>query len=98
MDILRERNVEFDVIEYIKTPPSESELREFLGLLDEDPKEMFHPGSFKKLGRNLDDFNSLDDVVELLKEHPEAMNRPICIRNGKAVIARPAEQVNEILD
>ena len=50
MDILRERNVEFDVIEYIKTPPSESELRGFLSLLENDPKEMFHPGSFEKLG------------------------------------------------
>jgi len=86
------------VIEYIKTPPSEETLRGFLGLLDVDPKEMFHPGSFKKLGRNLDDFKTLDDVVALLLDHPEAMNRPICIRNGKAVIARPAELVEQILD
>lgn len=98
MDILRERNVEFDVIEYIKTPPTEAELRGFLGLLEVEPREMFHSGSFEKLGRNLDDFKTLDDVVELLLEHPEVMNRPVCIRNGKAVIARPAELVEEILD
>ena len=98
MDILRERNGEFDVIEYIKTPPSESELRGFLSLLENDPKERFHPGAFEKLGRNLNDFSTLDDVVGLLLEHPEAMNRPVCIRNGKAVIARPAELVEQILD
>ncbi len=86
------------MIEYIKTPPSESELRGFLGLLDVDPRDMFHPGSFEKLGRNLDDFTTLDDVVGLLLEHPEVMNRPVCIRGGRAVIARPAERVNSILD
>ena len=59
---------------------------------------MFHSGSFAKLDRSLDDFETLDDVVELLLEHPEAMNRPVCIRNGKAVIARPAELVEQILD
>ena len=98
MDILRERNVEFDVIEYIKTPPTEAELRAFLVLLDVEPAEMFHSGAFSKLNRSLDDFKTLDDVVKLLLEHPEVMNRPICIRKGKAVIARPAELVEGILD
>ena len=59
---------------------------------------MFHPGSFEKLGKSLDDYKTVDDVVALLLEHPEVMNRPICIRNGKAVIARPAELVEQILD
>jgi arsenate reductase len=31
-------------------------------------------------------------------EHPEVMNRPIVVHGNKAVIARPAERVNEILD
>jgi arsenate reductase-like glutaredoxin family protein len=26
------------------------------------------------------------------------MNRPVCVRGDRAVIARPAEKVNEILD
>lgn len=98
MDILRERNVEVDVIEYIKTPPSEENLRGLLGLLEAEPKDMVHPGSFEKLGKYLDDYKTIDDVVALLLEHPEVMNRPICIRKGKAVIARPAELVEQILD
>lgn len=69
-----------------------------LGKLAVEPKDMFHTGAFGKLGRDLGDFNTLDDVVELLLEHPEVMNRPICVRGDRAVIARPAELVNEILD
>lgn len=59
---------------------------------------MFHSGSFEKLGADLADYDTLDAVVGLLLEHPEVMNRPVCIRGDKAVIARPAERVNEILD
>ena len=98
LDILRDRNVEFDVINYIETPPSEKDIRKFLELLPNEPKELIHPGPFGDLGKNIDDFNTPDALVGLLLEHPEVMNRPICIHGDRAIIARPAELVNEILD
>ena len=98
MEILRDRNVEFDVIEYLNTPPSEQDLRKFLELLSGEPKDLIHPGPFGDLGLNIEDFNTPDALVGLLLEHPEVMNRPVCIRGDRAVIARPAELVNEILD
>ncbi len=59
---------------------------------------MLHPGSFGKLGLDIEDYNTPDALVALLLEHPEVMNRPVCINGDRAVIARPAEKVNEILD
>ncbi len=96
--MLRERNVEFDVVEYITNPVGEPDLRRFLNLLDVEPKEMLHPGSFNDLGKDIEDYNTPDALVGLLLEHPDVMNRPICILGDRAVIARPAERVNEILD
>ena len=98
MDILRASNVEFDVIEYLKTPLSEQDLRKFLALLPGEPKDMIHPSSFEKLGRDIDDYNTPDALVGLLLEHPEVMNRPVCIRGDRAVIARPSEAVQELLE
>ena len=98
MDILRERNVEFDVIEYLQNPAGEQELRKFLELLPGEPKDLIHPGPFGDLGLNIEDYNTPDALVGLLLEHPEVMNRPVCIRGDRAVIARPAEVINEILD
>ncbi|MEE2657122.1 MAG: ArsC/Spx/MgsR family protein [Candidatus Latescibacterota bacterium] len=98
LEILRARNVEFDVIEYIKNPPGEETYRRFLQLLGCEPVELLHEGSFKKLGHSLNEFATEDDLVRLLTEHPEVMQRPICVRGARAVIARPAEKVEEILD
>ena len=98
MEILRDRNVEFDVIEYLKTSVSEQELRRFVELLEGEPKDLIHPGPFSGLDLNIEDYNTPDALVGLLLEHPEAMNRPVCVRGDRAVIARPAEKVNEILD
>ena len=79
-------------------PPDEPQLRRFLELLGCEPKEMIHPGSFEDLGLDLEDYNAADALVGLLLEHPGVMNRPICVRGDRAVIARPAERVEEILD
>jgi arsenate reductase (glutaredoxin) len=98
LEILRDRGVEFDVIEYIKSPPSEALLRRFVKLLQLAPADMLHPGSFAKLGRDINEIDSEEALIALLLAHPEVMNRPICLRGDRAVIARPAEKVNEILD
>ena len=74
------------------------DLRGFLAKLDVAPTELFHPGSFEKTGLNLADYDTFEAAVTLLLEKPEIMNRPICINGDRAVIARPAEKVNEILD
>lgn len=95
---MRARNVEFDVVEYLKTPLSEAMLRKFLALLSCEPKDLIHPSSFENLGRDIDDYNTPDALVNLLLEHPEVMNRPVCIRGNRAVIARPAEAVADILN
>jgi arsenate reductase len=67
-------------------------------LLSVEPKEMLHPGSFAKLGVDINAYSTPDALIALLVEHPEVMNRPLVVRGDKAVIARPAERVNEILD
>ena len=73
-------------------------MRRILKLLGCEPTELLHLGSFGKLGLNVEDFNTPAALIVLLLEHPEVMNRPVCVRGERAVIARPAEKVREILD
>ena len=39
-----------------------------------------------------------EQVVALLLERPELMERPVVVRGQRAVVARPSERVEELLD
>ena len=98
LEILRDRDVEFDVVEYLKTPLSKADLENFLDLLPNEPRELVRKDKrFKDLGLNADDYTTKDEVVALLLEHPALMERPVVVKGNQAVIARPSEKVEELL-
>ena len=99
MDILRERGVEFDVIEYLKTPLDRDTLASLVDLVPNDPADMVRKDkNFKDLGLDAADYVTADAVVDLLLEHPKLMQRPILVRGDRAVIARPPDNALELLD
>ena len=53
---------------------------------------------FKELELDPDDYRTDDQVVALLLEHPELMQRPVVFRGDRALICRPSERVLELLD
>ena len=96
---MRERDVEFDVIEYLKTPLSREALERIVDLVPDSPQEMVRKDKyFKELGLDADDYTSKEAVVNVLLEHPKLMQRPIIIRGEHAVIGRPSEKVLALLD
>lgn len=87
------------MIEYLKSPLGREDFERFLDLLPDEPAELVRKDKkFKELGLNADDYVTRQAVVEVLLQHPELMQRPVIIRDQKAVIARPSEKVLELLD
>jgi arsenate reductase len=99
LDILREHGVDCDVIEYLKQPLERATLEGFLDRLPGKPADLVRKDKrFKELGLNDADYVTCEQVIAVLLKHPELMERPVVIRGGRAVIARPSEKVAEILD
>ena len=99
LEILGERKLDCDVIEYLHEPPDRAELGRILDLLGVAPGELVRKDKrFKELGLNQADYVTREQVIGVLLEHPELMERPVVIRGKRAVIARPSERVLEILD
>lgn len=95
--ILKENGIEAEVIRYLDRPPSVEELRGLMGMLGiDDPREMMRTGEgiYSELG--LGDAPA-DQLLEAIAEHPILLERPIFVRDGKAVIARPPERLLELL-
>ena len=99
LDILKERGVDHDVVEYLQTPPSRATLGRILDLLAGPPGDLVRKDKrFRELGLDAASYVTRAQVIALLLAHPELMERPVVIRNGRAVIARPSEKVLELLD
>jgi arsenate reductase len=99
VEILRERGVEFDVVEYLKAPPDRATLERILDHIPDPPADLVRKDKrFKELGLDETKYRTRKQVVDLLLEHPELMQRPVVFRGERAIIARPSEKVLELLD
>ena len=95
--MLRDRKVEFDLVEYLKTPPDRATLEKILSMLENPPADLVRKDKrFEELKLKVEDYTTTDKVVALLIEHPELMQRPIVMRAGRAVIARPPDKLDAL--
>jgi arsenate reductase len=98
MDLLHARDVEFDIIEYLKKPPTRETLEKIVDMLDGPVADLVRKDKrFKELGLSPNDYVEKKAVVTLLLKHPELMQRPIVIRGKHAIIARPPEKLAALL-
>jgi arsenate reductase (glutaredoxin) len=93
---LTARGVEFESVNYIDKPFSASELKDLLdraGLKAQDALRRNEP-AYKQLvaGKELSD----DEVLKVMAAHPELVQRPIVVRDEKAVLARPIENLTKL--
>ena len=98
MDLLHARDVEFDIIEYLKKPPTRETLEKIIAMLEGPVADLVRKDKrFKELGLSPNDYVEKKAVVALLVKHPELMQRPIVIRGNRAIIARPPEKLVALL-
>ena len=94
-DLLRERGVNFKIVNYIEMPPTVDELRTLCKQLDNNIESMIRKkeGGFLKFRDDWDGW-TLDEKLEFLANNSELMERPILVNpNNKAKIGRPNHTV-----
>jgi arsenate reductase len=98
LEILRDRDVDVEVVEYLHQPPDRAALGRILDAITDPPAALVRKDKrFKELGLDASDYTTKKAVIDLLLEHPELMERPVVFRGTRAVIARPSERVAELL-
>ncbi len=98
LQLLKDRGIEPEVIEYLKTPPSTEELSDILNKLNMEPRELMRKKEkeYKATGMD-DDSLSRDDLIAGMLKTPKLIERPIVLANDKAAVGRPPENVLAIL-
>ncbi|MCM8854990.1 MAG: arsenate reductase (glutaredoxin) [Candidatus Thiodiazotropha sp.] len=98
LQLLQENGIKPDVVEYLKTPPDKETLKHILDLLGLEPRELMRKKENEYKEQQLDNPQlSRDQLIEAMIAHPKLIERPIVIKDGKAVLGRPPEKILDIL-
>ena len=100
LKLLNEKGIEPDIIQYLKTPPSERALAEIIKKLKISPKELirFKERVASELGLSFTDTRSEAEWLKIMVDNPVLIERPIVIQGDRAAIGRPPENVLSIID
>ncbi len=96
--LLEEKGVDVEVVKYLDTPPSRDEIVEMLKMLGITARELMRTKEdiYKELG--LKTVEDEDKLIDAMAANPKLIERPIVIKDGKAAIGRPIENIIELLD
>ena len=92
------KNIDINIIEYLKTPPDISQLRQILKQLGYEPRQLMRKS--EQIYKDLDLGNenkTAEDLVIAMTQNPILIERPIVLSGEKAAIGRPPETVLNIL-
>src|SRR5829696_656871 len=94
-----ERGIDFDRVDYHVEPLSEDRIRELVRKTGRPAQELFRAREpvYREVGLGAREVSD-DEAIALMAQHAELMQRPVVVKDDRAVLARPVERVNELLD
>lgn len=94
--LLREKGIEPEIVEYLKTPYTVAGLRELLGQLGMPAKALLRKKEAAAAGIDPSALSEMA-LVEAMANNPIVVERPIVVSNGRAALGRPPEKVLSLL-
>jgi arsenate reductase len=96
--LLRESSVPFEKVNYYIEPLSKKKLSDLIRKMNIKPRDLLRTSEpiYRELGLGKGDFTDAQ-LIELMAEHPDLIQRPIVERGDRAVLGRPTDNVKELL-
>ena len=96
--LLRESGISFEKVNYYIEPLTKKKLTELIRKMNIKPRDLLRKSEpvYKELGLANDEFSDAE-LIGLMIEHPDLLQRPIVERGDRAVLGRPTENVKELL-
>src|SRR4051794_32671604 len=95
--ILEKKKVKAEIVEYLKTPPDQKEIKALLKMLGMKAEEIVRKG--EPIYKEKFEGKKLTEAqwIKALAQNPILIERPIIVKGNKAIIGRPPERVLEFL-
>ena len=96
LQTLEQKGLDINIIKYLDKTPTKQELKDVLQMLGMGARDLMRTKEdiYKEL--NLKNENDEEKLIDAMIENPKLIERPIIIKDGNAVIARPIENINEL--
>ena len=90
--------MDFEKVNYYAEPLGEVKLRGLIAKMGIPARDLLRTGeaAYRELGLARRDLSD-DELIRLMVEHPELIQRPIVERGDRAVLGRPTEKIRELL-
>ena len=99
MQILNDSNVEYEIVDYLNNPPSVDELQSLAIKMGVKARDFTRTKEtvFKELNLqpHLDDEHLM---FQKMSENPKLIERPIIVKGERAVLGRPPNKVEKLLN
>ncbi|MFT5111834.1 MAG: arsenate reductase [Parasphingorhabdus sp.] len=97
--LLEQKNIDLNIVEYLKTPPSIDELTNLSSIFSDDAREIMRNGEikYKELALDREELTNTD-LLKAIKQHPILLQRPIVVVGDQARIGRPPESVLDLFE
>ncbi len=97
LNLLEDKGVDVEVVKYLETSHTHDEIANLLKMLGMSARELMRTKEsiYKEL--NLKDENDENKLIDAMVKNPKLIERPIVIKDGKAVIGRPIENIIELV-
>jgi arsenate reductase (glutaredoxin) len=95
--LLQAKGIEPNIVEYLKTPPSASQLKSIVKQLGIMPQQLVRKGEEIYKSRYANKTLSDAQWIEAMVENPSLIERPIVIRGQRAALGRPPQNVLQLL-
>tara|TARA_Y100001970_G_C13855440_1_gene661438 strand:+ start:97 stop:393 length:297 start_codon:yes stop_codon:yes gene_type:complete len=95
--ILEDNNIPHTIINYINNPMNIKDLKRLSQLLELRPKDFIRSKDpiYKEL-KIEHIINDDEKLFTLISKNPKLLERPIAIKNNRAIICRPAEKIIDL--
>lgn len=97
-NVLKEKGVDFEAVNYYFDPIPKAKLKELLRKMGMKASELLRTQEpvYKEL-KLAEKELSEEALIDLMVKHPDLIQRPIVEKGSRAILARPAERIREIL-
>jgi arsenate reductase len=98
LELLQSKNCDVNIVSYLENAPSCDEIKDVIGMLKTNARGIMRikEDLYKELNLS-DESLSEDDLITAMTTNPILIERPIVIKDGRAAIGRPIENIIDLI-